>query len=100
MGNNASIKPSELLRIPSFRLLWTNSFLFVLVQSTQRFAFVWLALDLGARSDISGVILFVMGVPALLISLPVGVMSDRMDRRLLLMGSQLGALAIADPFGS
>lgn len=94
MGNNASIKPSELLRIPSFRLLWTNSFLFVLVQSTQRFAFVWLALDLGARSDISGVILFVMGVPALLISLPVGVMSDRMDRRLLLMGSQLGALAI------
>jgi MFS family permease len=35
-----------------------------------------------------------MGVPALLISLPVGVMSDRMDRRLLLMGSQLGALAI------
>jgi len=94
VGNNASIKPTELLRIPAFRLLWTNSFLFILVQSTQRFAFVWLALDLGARSDISGVILFVMGVPALLISLPVGVMSDRMDRRLLLMGSQLGALAI------
>jgi MFS family permease len=92
--NGGSIKPLEMLRIPSFRLLWTNSFLFVLVQSTQRFAFVWLALDLGARSDISGVILFVMGIPALLISLPVGVMSDRMDRRLLLMGSQLGALAI------
>lgn len=83
-----------MLRIPAFRLLWTNSFLFVLVQSTQRFAFVWLALDLGARSDISGVILFVMGIPALLISLPVGVMSDRMNRRTLLMGSQLGALAI------
>jgi MFS family permease len=90
----ASIKPLEMLRIPAFRLLWTNSFLFVLVQSTQRFAFVWLALDLGARSDISGVILFVMGIPALLISLPVGVMSDRMNRRTLLMGSQLGALAI------
>lgn len=94
MTNAASIRPIEMLRIPDFRLLWTNSFLFVLVQSTQRFAFVWLALDLGARSDISGVILFVMGIPALLISLPVGVMSDRMDRRLLLMGSQLGALAI------
>lgn len=94
MTNGGSIKPLEMLRIPDFRLLWTNSFLFVLVQSTQRFAFVWLALDLGARSDISGVILFVMGIPALLISLPVGVMSDRMDRRLLLMGSQLGALAI------
>lgn len=94
MNTAASIKPLEMLRIPAFRLLWTNSFLFVLVQSTQRFAFVWLALDLGARSDISGVILFVMGIPALLISLPVGVMSDRMNRRTLLMGSQLGALAI------
>ena len=94
MSQAGSIKPIEMLRIPAFRLLWTNSFIFVLVQSTQRFAFVWLALDLGARSDISGVILFVMGIPALLISLPVGVMSDRMDRRLLLMGSQLGALIV------
>ncbi|MGA0117994.1 MAG: MFS transporter [Ilumatobacteraceae bacterium] len=94
MSAAVSIKPIEMLRIPAFRLLWTNSFLFVLVQSTQRFAFVWLALDLGARSDISGVILFVMGIPALLISLPVGVMSDRMNRRTLLMGSQLGALSI------
>ena len=82
------------MRIPAFRLLWTNSFLFILVQSTQRFAFVWLALELGAKSDISGIILFVMGVPALLISLPVGVMSDRLDRRRLLMTSQMGALTI------
>ena len=95
MAVQESIRPTELLRIRPFRLLWTNSFLFVLVQSTQRFAFVWLALDLGARSDISGFMLFVMGVPALLISLPVGVMSDRMDRRKLLMGSQLGALAVS-----
>ncbi len=94
MSNGGGIKPMELMRIPAFRLLWTNSFLFILVQSTQRFAFVWLALELGARSDISGIILFVMGVPALLISLPVGVMSDRMDRRLILMGSQIGALSI------
>lgn len=90
----ASIRPSELMAIRPFRLLWTNSFLFVLVQSTQRFAFVWLALDLGAKSDINGVILFVMGIPALLISLPVGVMSDHLNRRHLLMISQAGALAI------
>lgn len=77
-----------------FRLLWTNSFLFVLVQSTQRFAFVWLALELGAKSDINGIILFVMGIPALLISLPVGVMSDHLNRRTLLLASQAGALSI------
>jgi MFS family permease len=80
------------MRIQPFRLLWTNSFLFVLVQSTQRFAFVWLALELGARSDINGLILFVMGIPALLISLPVGVMSDHLNRKTLLIASQLGAL--------
>jgi MFS family permease len=82
------------MRIKAFRLLWINSFLFILVQSTQRFAFVWLALELGAKSNISGLLLFVMGVPALLISLPVGVMSDHMNRRMLLMISQLGALFI------
>lgn len=90
----AGIRPTELLRIRPFRLLWLNSFLFILIQSTQRFAFVALALDLGAKSDINGVILFVMGIPALLISLPVGVMSDHMNRRTLLLLSQAGCLAV------
>jgi MFS family permease len=94
MSNSTAIRPTDLLRIKPFRLLWLNSFIFILVQSTQRFAFVWLALGLGAKSDISGLILFVMGVPALLISLPVGVMSDHMNRRTLLIVSQIGALSI------
>jgi MFS family permease len=94
MGNSTAIRPTDLLRIKPFRLLWLNSFIFILVQSTQRFAFVWLALGLGAKSDISGLILFVMGLPALLISLPVGVMSDHMNRRTLLIISQIGALLI------
>ncbi|MGA0862397.1 MAG: MFS transporter [Ilumatobacteraceae bacterium] len=89
-----AIRPAELFAIRPFRLLWANSFLFILVQSTQRFAFVALALDLGAASDINGLILFVMGIPALLISLPVGVMSDHWDRRKLLMTSQGGALGV------
>ena len=88
------IRPRELFAIRPFRLLWTNSFLFILVQSTQRFAFVWLALELGAKSDISGLILFVMGIPVILISLIVGVMSDHADRRMLLLVSQTGALLI------
>ena len=95
MGRAGAISPGELMRIKPFRLLWGNTFLFVLVQSTSRFALVWLALDLGARSNISGLILFVMGIPALLISLPVGVMSDRLDRRRMLLTSQVGALAVA-----
>lgn len=95
MGVPGSISASELMRIKPFRLLWGNTFLFVLVQSTSRFALVWLALDLGARSNISGLILFVTGIPALLISLPVGAMSDRIDRRKILLVSQIGALLVA-----
>ena len=94
MTTEGSIRPSELFSIRPFRYLWGNAFLFTLVQSTQRFAFVWLVLGLGARSDISGVVLFVMGVPALLISLPVGVLSDHFNRRMLLSISQIGALSI------
>jgi MFS family permease len=94
MSISSAIRPTDLLRIKPFRLLWLNSFIFILVQSTQRFAFVWLALGLGAKSDISGLILFVMGLPALLISLPVGVMSDHMNRRTLLIVSQIGATGI------
>jgi len=75
-------------------LLWLNTLGFTLVQSTQRFAFVWLILELGAKSDVSGMLLFVMGVPALFISLPIGVFSDRMNRRALLISSQIGAFGI------
>ena len=95
MTATGSISASQLMAIRPFRLLWSNSFLFTLVQSTQRFAFVWLALGLGARSDASGLILFVMGIPALLISLPVGVLSDHFNRRVILITSQIGALVVA-----
>ena len=82
------------LRLQAFRLLWLNTLGFVLVQSTQRFAFVWLILELGSKSDVSGRLLFVMGLPALFISLPVGVVADRLNRRALLMLSQTGAFVI------
>ena len=77
-----------------FRLLWTNTFLFSLVQSTQRFTFVWLVLELGRGADASGVVLFAMGVPAFVVVLPAGAWSDRLDRRKLLLGSQFGALVV------
>lgn len=77
-----------------FRLLWTNTVLFSLVQSTQRFTFVWLVLELGRGADASGLVLFAMGAPAFVVVLPAGAWSDRLDRRLLLLGSQLGALVV------
>ena len=53
MGRAGAISPGELMRIKPFRLLWGNTFLFVLVQSTSRFALVWLALDTLERSRVA-----------------------------------------------
>lgn len=80
--------------IPAFRLLWINTFLFALVQSTQRFALVWLVLDRGDGSGSAGLVLFAVGIPIFAVALPAGALSDRVDRRTLLIGSQLGALAV------
>lgn len=77
-----------------FRLLWTNNVLFSLVQSTQRFTYVWLVLELGRGADASGAVLFAMGLPVFLVVLPAGALSDRLDRRRLLLGSQVGAFVV------
>ena len=83
--------PFSILGERTFRALWLNTIAFMLVQSTQRFAYVWLVLDLGGSEREAGITAFAMGIPILFLSLPAGVLSDRMDRRKLLRWSQLGA---------
>ena len=80
---------------PAFRLLWANNFAYALVQGIQRFAFVWLALDLSSSGGVLGVVSFSLGIPVLFLSLPAGVLSDRADRRMLLFASQLAVLGIS-----
>lgn len=88
-------RPFEILRDHTFRALWLNTIAFILVQSTQRFAFVWLVLDLGGGPHQAGIAAFAMGIPILFLSLPAGAHSDRLDRRLLLATSQLGAIVVS-----
>ena len=77
-----------------FRLLWFNTLGFTLIQSTQRFAYVWLVLDLGGGPSAAGLVAFALGIPVLVFAIPAGVLSDRADRRVLLIASQAGALAV------
>jgi MFS family permease len=88
-------KPFSILGDQTFRALWLNTVSFILIQSTQRFAYVWLVLELGGREREAGIAAFAMGIPVLFLSLPAGVLSDRMNRRTLLAWSQLGALIIS-----
>jgi MFS family permease len=95
----ARVKPWEAFKIVEFRYLWGNSFSFALIHSTERFAFVWLMLEVYGRANEAGRITFILGIPVLFLSLHAGVLADRLDRRLLLMttqgGSALVSLALA-----
>jgi len=73
---------------------------FALVQATQRFAFVWLVIEavnvggLGKGSAWSGAVFFALGIPVLFMTIPAGVLADRINRRSLVLVSQLAAVGV------
>lgn len=86
-------RPS-VLRFPDFRRLWTNLVLFALVTNAVRFAFIVVVVRVLGRSEGSaGIVGFTIGLPIIFFVLQAGALADRLDRKLLLMGSQVGVLA-------
>ena len=83
-----------------FTYLWINTLSFALVQAMQRFAFVWLLIEavdvggLGRGSGWSGAVFFALGIPVLFFTIPAGVLADRINRRSLVLGSQIVAVAV------
>ena len=83
-----------------FTYLWINTMSFALVQATQRFAFVWLVIEaidvggLGKGSAWSGAVFFALGIPVMFVTIPAGVLADRINRRSLVLGSQLVAVGV------
>ena len=88
-------RPRSALSIPNFRFLWANNIAFFLVANAERFVYGWLVLEglkLGEREQ--GFIVFTLGLPTVLFTLQAGVWADRLDRRRLLMTTQLAGAAI------
>ena len=83
-----------------FTYLWINTMSFALVQATQRFAFVWLVIEaidvggLGKGPAWSGAVFFALGIPVMFVTIPAGVLADRINRRSLVLGSQLVAVGV------
>ena len=73
------------LRVPSFGAFWVASLFYFIVFGTQTFAFAWLVLELSDSASQSALVVFSLGIPALFVSLPAGVLFDRLDRRSLIM---------------
>ena len=88
-------RPRSALSIPNFRFLWANNIAFFLVANAERFVYGWLVLEgLNRGEREQGFIVFTLGIPTVLITLQAGVWADRLDRRRLLMTTQLAGAAI------
>ena len=84
------LQPFASFHIRNYRRLWAANVSYGLVQSSQRFVLVWLAIEtLEARGSFVGLVTLVVMLPALLVTLPAGALTDRMDRKRLLAGSHL-----------
>lgn len=82
------------LRHRNYRLFWTGNFLSNIGTWMQHVAQGWLVLELTNSPFLLGLVGFAQFVPALLFSLPGGVIADRVDRRRLLLGTHTAMLLL------
>ncbi|MXX18493.1 MAG: MFS transporter [Dehalococcoidia bacterium] len=105
-GESGEFSTFATFRSKPFTLLWANTIVFAVSQSIQQFTLVWLGLEIGkdgvelwsgltvGSGTAVGLIVFALGVPVLFFGLYAGILTDRLDRRLLLFGSQVAGIAI------
>ncbi len=75
--------------IPSFRYLWINTITFSLVQGMALLTFLQLARELSESNKALGFFGFAVGIPVLIFGLPIGIIADRVDRRILITASHV-----------
>jgi MFS family permease len=84
-----------LRRHPNFRLYWTGALLSNIGTWMQTLAQNWLVYQLTGSAFLLGAVNFVQGVPALFLSLLGGVLADRIERRRLMLTTQVAQLLLA-----
>lgn len=82
-------------RIAGFRWYWLAAFAQSVGQGMQFFVLVWLTLDLtGSSIGLTGLMVFLYGIPNTALLPFGGVIADRLNRKLLLMATQSGVGAV------
>ena len=81
-------------RIPGFVPLWLSGAGNAFAWSLTNVAIGWLALDLTGSSLAVGLTFAARLTPALLLGIPIGVLVDRIDRRRLLVATNLATTAV------
>ena len=82
-------QPFAALRYGSFRLLWSSTLLTSGGNWIQQVTIGWLALQVTHSPFQVGAITGLRGLPMLIMGPPSGVLADRIDRRKILLASQL-----------
>lgn len=85
----------QTVAIRSFRYYWVSTFFYFLVFGTQRFTFIWLVLELSDNAALAGVTAFALGIPAFFITLPAGAYADRLDRRKMVVATNIAGAVIS-----
>jgi MFS family permease len=93
--DGAALLLDSLLRYRDYRLLWTSSLLTQIAQWMLQVASGWLMLQLTDSALWVGLLGFAGGLPFLLVAAPAGTLAEQIDRRLILLACQTGALTVS-----
>lgn len=75
--------------------LWVTAVSFALIASADRFTFIWLVDDtLGSPTWAAGLIVFALGAPVCALVLTAGALTDRLDRKRMLLATQAAGLLV------
>ena len=99
-GPRAISLPASLsaLAFRDYRLLWAGTATTQTGQWMQQVAIGWLVLEMTGSGFYLGLANFLRSIPQLFLSIPGGVLADRMDRRKLLVVSQFASAALTLAF--
>ncbi|HEV2122475.1 MAG TPA: MFS transporter, partial [Chloroflexota bacterium] len=84
-----------LRRHPNFRLYWTGALLSNVGTWMQTLAQNWLVYELTGSALLLGTVAFLQGLPSLFLSLVGGVLADRIERRRLMLTTQVAQMLLA-----
>jgi MFS family permease len=84
----------EILRSRNFRLLWTGEGISLVGDQFYLVALPWLVLRLTGSALAIGGVLALVAIPRALFMLPGGALTDRFSPRVVMLGSNLGRLAM------
>jgi MFS family permease len=94
-GDQAGPRIFASLAYPQFRLFWASNLIVAVGLMVEAVAQQWLIVKLTDSATVLGLVWAVWGVAFAASSVPLGILSDRVNRRNLLLAGSLSALVVA-----